>query len=683
MTDDFQLFPDAPGDDAIDADIALITAYIARELSPVQIVAVEDRLAKDTAFLAKVRPILEAWALPTPLPAVHAGQGPLSRDEVEAGWTRYVGDHAELDAHEGPRLVVDGAQRKRRKISMTRIAAGIAAVALPAFVLAQVVVYASKHPSVPGHSVAKEMVAPFTEPPPAPPAPDTQKPVPAVVDVPVAKQLSTPKTTVQKAAPVQIPAAEIPQPAPVIPVWAANPDRAKIAELANKHMPEVIRGDTAASYIVMVFDASDNYVWGTFGTGTLRLLIGGDQRTPQERNEFQRAHSIDYTGAMPGARGAGGGGRVGGGARGGGGRPRGDSVMLFGRGARGGGGAALARGGFVGDTGVTYRVDSARLRLNDSATQSVRTQLRSVDSLIDRFQQVVVSARSGGVSFAADSSGGYTIGMMNFVRGTNDNTNTAAGLQLPGNGESGIQGLKATSLTMGEQYVFGSGQLMARPIRIFAIHLAPGTSWNEPSSSAKRCTASAQSPSDTAHDRAGARSTEVWVGYSARSPKWGVLGNRPGMSFGIAAGRLAHRVKTTPGYALDYTVDFVPLAISSPPLGYDEETQPGFRKGSAFGAGFSPLGISAVYRRDRMVQPRLGASGGMLLFDRRVPTVISTCFNFTAMLEAGAQILNHNGDGVSLMYRFHHFSNAGIGYDNSALASHLISVGARFRTGPR
>ena len=195
--------------------------------------------------------------------------------------------------------------------------------------------------------------------------------------------------------------------------------------------------------------------------------------------------------------------------------------------------------------------------------------------------------------------------------------------------------------------------------------------------------APAQSPSDTSQDRAGLSGTEVWAGYSARSPKWGVLGNRPGLSFFVAAGRMTRRIKTTPGYALNYIVDFVPLAISSPPLGYDEETHPGFRKGSAIGAGFSPIGVSAVYRRDRMFQPRLGAIGGMLFFDRRVPTVISTRFNFTAMLEGGAQILNHNGDGVSLMYRFHHFSNAGIGYDNSALASHMISVGARFRTRAR
>ena len=211
----------------------------------------------------------------------------------------------------------------------------------------------------------------------------------------------------------------------------------------------------------------------------------------------------------------------------------------------------------------------------------------------------------------------------------------------------------------------------------------------------------AQAPVDTSHDRAGAKATEVWAGYSARSPKWGVLGNRPGMSFAIAAGRVTRRVKTTPRYALDYAMDFVPLALSSPPIGSEpaEDTGMGsglssgveqdctlsvfgcrFPRGSAFGMGISPLGINAVYRRDRMLQPRLGAIGGLLFFDRRVPTIISTRFNFTAMLEAGFQVLNHNGDGVLVMYRFHHLSNAGTGYDNSALASHVISLGARFRS---
>lgn len=209
-------------------------------------------------------------------------------------------------------------------------------------------------------------------------------------------------------------------------------------------------------------------------------------------------------------------------------------------------------------------------------------------------------------------------------------------------------------------------------------------------------TASAQAqeaPRDSS-DRAGLRTSEFWVGYSNSSPKLGVLGNRPGMSFGMVAFRLTHRWKTRETYALDYTFDFIPVAMSSPPLGFsvgDDDrpmAKPGcelnvfgcrFQNGSAVGAGFSPLGLTAVYRRDRMLQYRLGATGGILMFDRRVPTVISTRFNFTATLEAGAQLVNRNGDGLLLTYRFHHLSNAGTGYDNSALASNMLSVGLRWR----
>ena len=209
-------------------------------------------------------------------------------------------------------------------------------------------------------------------------------------------------------------------------------------------------------------------------------------------------------------------------------------------------------------------------------------------------------------------------------------------------------------------------------------------------------TARAQSPADSLlADRSGAASTEIWAGYSPRSPKWGVLGNRPGMSFGIAAVRLSHRIRATPHYALDYTVDFVPLAVSSPPLGDDFADMAQYRRdssclvsvfgcrfpsGSAFGWGVSPLGITAVYRRDRVLQPRFGITGGALMFDRATPTIMSTRFNFTASVEAGAQMLNRKGNGILLVYRFHHLSNAGTGYDNSALASHVISLGARLRT---
>jgi hypothetical protein len=485
MTDDFQLFQDSGGADAIDADIALITAYLARELSPVQIVAVEDRLTNDPAFRKKVNPILQAWVLPTALAAVHAGQGPLSRDEVETGWTRYVGEHAELDAHEGPRLVVEGAQRKRRKISMTRIAAGIAAITLPVFALAQVVVYVSKHEDAPGHTVAKQMVAPFVEPPPAvaPPV-QVKKAPPTPVDVPVGRQLEKGRAAVQRTAPVAVPVVETPRPTPAASVSAGNPDRLKIAAIANKHFPEVVRGDTAANYAVIVLNASDDYVWSTYGVGSVQLVIGGDKRTPGERSEFNRANALELVGA---ARAAGGGGGVGGSA-GGASFRRDTAVAVAAYGGRGRGAA---------DTTVALNFDSSQLRSRDT----LRNVLARVDTaLAGRVGGgggagagvarggggAVASARVGGVGGSAGGgrggafsidSGSYYFGAATRTADGQSPLNAAPGLQEAGKGESGIQGLKASDLTQGDMYLFAPGQLAPQLLRILVVYLAPGVNW--------------------------------------------------------------------------------------------------------------------------------------------------------------------------------------------------------------
>ena len=492
MTDDFQLFQDSGGADAIDADIALITAYLARELSPVQIVAVEDRLASDQAFRDKVNPILEAWVLPTALSAVHAGQGPLSRDEVNAGWNRYVGEHAELDAHEGPRLVVEGAQRKRRKVSMTRIAAGIAAVALPVFALAQVVVYVAKHEEAPGHTVAKQMVAPFIEPPPAVTLPPVrpQKAPPKPVDVPVGRELEKGRASVQRAAPAAVSVTETPRPAAIAGPWAGNPDRLKIAAIANKHFPEVVRGDTAANYAVIVLDASGNYVWSTHGVGSVQLVIGGDKRTPGERAEFNRANSLEFVGAGRAAAAGG---------RGAGGSLSGASGMTF----RDSGAVAAygARGrGSVYDSTYTLKLDSLRYRRSDSMSRIVAR----VDTFVARVGVArggggaggAVAASGGGAMIARDGggvgggrggavsgfgsaidSGSYYFGASTRAPDGQSYLNAAAGLQEAGKGESGIQGLKASALTQGDMYLFAPGQLSPKMLRILVIHLAPGTNW--------------------------------------------------------------------------------------------------------------------------------------------------------------------------------------------------------------
>jgi hypothetical protein len=128
-------------------------------------------------------------------------------------------------------------------------------------------------------------------------------------------------------------------------------------------------------------------------------------------------------------------------------------------------------------------------------TDSLRARLGRAQA--DSAHEVRIVAESGGFGIVrrggaggrggfagptfgvADSTGSYLLGFRRVIDGSIANLNEAAGLQDPGNGESGIQGLKSTSLTMGETYFYPPGQLAAnQPLRVIVVHLAPGTRWN-------------------------------------------------------------------------------------------------------------------------------------------------------------------------------------------------------------
>ena len=190
---------------------------------------------------------------------------------------------------------------------------------------------------------------------------------------------------------------------------------------------------------------------------------------------------------------------------------------------------------------------------------------------------------------------------------------------------------------------------------------------------------------------------EVWAGLARHSPRLGVLGKTPGVSLALAALRWSRRVRERPGVVLAYTADVIPAAFLSPPYprpaagggpdcGPQQECALAalggpFPAGSAYGAGASPLGLTATFRPHSRIQPTLGATGGFLWFDRREPTTEAARFNLTAAAEAGVRLVTSAGPGVALTYRFHHLSNAGTARDNPAVASHVLSAGVRWPAG--
>ncbi len=192
-------------------------------------------------------------------------------------------------------------------------------------------------------------------------------------------------------------------------------------------------------------------------------------------------------------------------------------------------------------------------------------------------------------------------------------------------------------------------------------------------------------------------SLELWGGLGDRSPQWGVLGDAPDMAFAMLALRYARPLGAPdePGALprFEWTVDLVPVARMSPPLvslrgsglpcrnavlcveqpsgvGSDR-----FPPGSSWGFGFTPVGITRRFRTSERLSPFVGVNGGVLYFDRRVPTTKASRFNFTASAEVGVRLGPPGEPGLTLSYRFHHISNAGTAGENPGLASHLIALG--------
>jgi len=214
------------------------------------------------------------------------------------------------------------------------------------------------------------------------------------------------------------------------------------------------------------------------------------------------------------------------------------------------------------------------------------------------------------------------------------------------------------------------------------------------------CAAAAQVTSLDAHSmsRASQRGLEIWTGRATHSSRWGFLGDTPNVNLALIAVRWTLPIKTTSEWVLEYTADVVPMALLSPPL----PTRPGtetaagrcdamscevyplqstFPHGSSFGAGVSPLGLSWVLEPTARIRPMLATTGGLLWSDRKVPTTGAARVNFVATAEAGIRAALSGNTELTVAYRFHHLSNAGLARENPALASHLISLGVRVRQG--
>jgi lipid A 3-O-deacylase PagL len=168
----------------------------------------------------------------------------------------------------------------------------------------------------------------------------------------------------------------------------------------------------------------------------------------------------------------------------------------------------------------------------------------------------------------------------------------------------------------------------------------------------------------------------VWGGIAFNSPTWiGTTRDARYGHIGLRYGRVLAASKTV---AFEWTIDVVPVAIlSNPRFALVLPPGPGFQpqRVSAYGAGAAPIGLKFNFRRNKRVQPFGQATGGFLYFNKQVPEVATSQFNFTFDFSGGVQVVNSNRRSYTLGYKFHHISNGNTGFFNPGVDLQMIFFG--------
>lgn len=200
----------------------------------------------------------------------------------------------------------------------------------------------------------------------------------------------------------------------------------------------------------------------------------------------------------------------------------------------------------------------------------------------------------------------------------------------------------------------------------------------------------------------------LWAGGSTTSPT--LIGSTGQATFGQLTFRYGRILAANEHLALEYTLDAVPLAVSSAPdfnvtrVGNESfffEVEKTRR--TIYGAGLSPLGFQLYFRPQSNLRPFVGASGGFLYFKDAAPKFRSSRFNPNSNFASGPIFLGGSprtnderfnyafdfGGGIQVPtgprqafifgYKYHHFSNMSRGVPNNpGFDAHIFYTGYSF-----
>lgn len=133
---------------------------------------------------------------------------------------------------------------------------------------------------------------------------------------------------------------------------------------------------------------------------------------------------------------------------------------------------------------------------------------------------------------------------------------------------------------------------------------------------------------------------------------------------------------------VDYVAELLPVVLLNEPAKYDiygraltsaRQTQ--------YGAGFSPVGVRLLWRRNRAFKPYLIGKGGIVYFENRVLSTEGSHLNFTAQFGAGVEQTLSPRFQLRLGVGDFHMSNGDIVAHNPGIDMMTVSAGLSYRFG--
>ena len=174
--------------------------------------------------------------------------------------------------------------------------------------------------------------------------------------------------------------------------------------------------------------------------------------------------------------------------------------------------------------------------------------------------------------------------------------------------------------------------------------------------------------------RRGTNEVGMWIGYSPFS--FVLKGTSKQRALFLLNLQYARTLFATRPFTLKYTADVVPLALEFQPtqlytVGGKPLANPG---GTLYAAGANPIGFQGNIG-SKWIQPFGSGSLGFLYFNRQMPVIGSSQFNYNITLGFGAQFFPRAGRSFTIGWKYHHLSNNYQARFNPGVDSGVFYVG--------